>query len=126
VTDGLEIAHSQGALAWELKLASTLVEIDCRDSARNRLRDTLNRTSEGFGTRDYREAAARLGLVSLLHGRSRRAGSHTGAIKRRGGVRGACADLRRPPLQSGMAGLRPRVDIQQLAPKCRIASNGLS
>ena len=28
VTDGLEIAHSQGALAWELKLASTLVEID--------------------------------------------------------------------------------------------------
>jgi tetratricopeptide (TPR) repeat protein len=79
VTDGLEIAHSQGALAWELKLASTLVEIDCRDSARDRLRDILNRTSEGFGTRDYREAVARLGLVSLLHGRSRRAGSHSGA-----------------------------------------------
>jgi len=61
VIDGLEIAHSQGALAWELKLASTLVGIDDRDSARDRLRAILNRTSEGFGTRDYRDAIARLG-----------------------------------------------------------------
>ena len=61
VVDGLEIARSQGALAWELKLASTLVEIDDRDSAKDRLREILNRTSEGFGTRDYRGAVARLG-----------------------------------------------------------------
>jgi predicted ATPase/DNA-binding winged helix-turn-helix (wHTH) protein len=61
IVEGLEIARSQGALAWELKLASTLAGIDNRDSARNRLRDILNRTSEGFRTRDYRDAAARLG-----------------------------------------------------------------
>ena len=61
VIDGLEIARSQGALAWELKLASTLVGIDDGDSARDRLREVVNRTSEGFGTRDYRDAAARLG-----------------------------------------------------------------
>jgi predicted ATPase len=58
--DGLKIARSQGALAWELKLASTLVGIDNRDSARDRLREILNRTSEGFDTRDYRDAVARL------------------------------------------------------------------
>jgi predicted ATPase/DNA-binding winged helix-turn-helix (wHTH) protein len=61
VADGLEIARSQGALAWELKLASTLVGIDDRDSARARLREILNRTSEGFRTRDYRDAVALLG-----------------------------------------------------------------
>jgi hypothetical protein len=58
---GLKIARSQGALAWELKLASTLLGIDDGDSARNRLREILNRTTEGFGTRDYRDAVARLG-----------------------------------------------------------------
>jgi predicted ATPase/DNA-binding winged helix-turn-helix (wHTH) protein len=58
---GLEIACSQGALAWELKLASTLVGIDSRDSAKDRLRKILSRTSEGFGTRDYRDAVGRLG-----------------------------------------------------------------
>jgi len=61
MVDGLGIARSQGALAWELKLASTLVGIDDRDSAKNVLREILNRTSEGFGTRDYRDAVARLG-----------------------------------------------------------------
>jgi predicted ATPase/DNA-binding winged helix-turn-helix (wHTH) protein len=61
VVDGLELAYSQGALAWELKLASTLVGIDDRDSAGDRLREILNRTSEGFGTRDYRDAVAALG-----------------------------------------------------------------
>jgi hypothetical protein len=64
VVDGLKVARSQGALAWELRLASTLVGIDDRDSARERLREVLNRTSEGFGTRDYRDAAARLGQRS--------------------------------------------------------------
>jgi tetratricopeptide (TPR) repeat protein len=61
VVQGLEIARSQRALAWELKLASTLVAIDDRDSAKDRLREILNRTSEGFGTRDYRDAVASLG-----------------------------------------------------------------
>lgn len=64
VVDGLEIARSQGALAWELKLALTLVAIDDRDSARDRLRDILNRTTEGFGTQNYREAVAMLGRCS--------------------------------------------------------------
>jgi predicted ATPase/DNA-binding winged helix-turn-helix (wHTH) protein len=59
--DGLEIARSQGALAWELKLALALVDIDDGDSARDRLREVVNRTSEGFGTRDCRDAVARLG-----------------------------------------------------------------
>jgi len=61
VVDGLELARSQGALAWELKLASTLVRIDGRNSATETLRDILNRTTEGFGTRDYRDAIAKLG-----------------------------------------------------------------
>lgn len=61
VVDGLEIARSHGALAWELRLASTLVGIDSRDSAKDRLREILSRTSEGFGTRDYRDAVGRLG-----------------------------------------------------------------
>ena len=61
VVDGLKIARSQGALAWELRLASTLVGIDDRDSARERLREILNRTSEGVDTRDYRDAVAALG-----------------------------------------------------------------
>jgi predicted ATPase len=60
VIDGLEIARSQGALAWELRLASTLVEINDKDGTRDVLRDTLNRTREGFGTRDYRDAVGRL------------------------------------------------------------------
>lgn len=59
--DALEIARSQGALAWELKLASTLAGIDDRDNARERLREIVNRTSEGFGTRNYRDAVAMLG-----------------------------------------------------------------
>ena len=61
LVDGLEVARSQGALAWELKLVSTLAGIDRRDIVRERLRDTLSRTSEGFGTRDYRDAVARIG-----------------------------------------------------------------
>ena len=60
VVDGLEIARSQGALAWELKLASTLVGIDDGESARGRLGEILNRSTEGFGTRDYRDAVAGL------------------------------------------------------------------
>jgi predicted ATPase/DNA-binding winged helix-turn-helix (wHTH) protein len=61
VVDGLEVARSQGALAWELRLASTLVGIDGRNGATEKLRDILNRTTEGFGTRDYRDAVAKLG-----------------------------------------------------------------
>jgi predicted ATPase/DNA-binding winged helix-turn-helix (wHTH) protein len=62
--DALEIARSQGALAWELTLASTLAGIDNSGSARERLREIVNRTSEGFGTRNYREAVAVLGQCS--------------------------------------------------------------
>jgi hypothetical protein len=58
--DALEIARSQGAVAWELKLASTLAGIDDSGRARDRLREIVHCTSEGFGTRDYREAVATL------------------------------------------------------------------
>jgi hypothetical protein len=61
VNDGLKVARSQGALAWELKPASTLVGIDDRETARNSLREVLDRTSEGVNTRDYCDAVARLG-----------------------------------------------------------------
>jgi hypothetical protein len=60
VIDGLEIARSQGARAWELKLASALVAIDDRDSTRDRQRGTLDRISEGFGTQVHHDAVARL------------------------------------------------------------------
>jgi hypothetical protein len=59
--DALEIAHSQGALAWELKLTLTLARIDDSSGPREMLREIVNRTSEGFSTRDYREALAMLG-----------------------------------------------------------------
>jgi hypothetical protein len=58
--DGLEVARSQGALAWELRLATALVGIDGGQSSRDRLREILSCTSEGYGTRDYRDAVARL------------------------------------------------------------------
>jgi predicted ATPase/DNA-binding winged helix-turn-helix (wHTH) protein len=59
--DALEIAHSQGALAWELKLTLTLARIDDSSGPREMLREIVNRTSEGFSTRDYREALVMLG-----------------------------------------------------------------
>jgi hypothetical protein len=61
VVDGLEIARSQGALAWELRLGSALVGIDDRQGAADRLREILTRICEGRGTRDYRDALAKLG-----------------------------------------------------------------
>ena len=39
LVDGLEIARSQGALAWELKLALTREGIDDRESAKDILRE---------------------------------------------------------------------------------------
>ena len=62
LADGLETARAQGALGWELRLASTLVEIEDSVDARDTLREVLSRFQEGFGTNDYRRAAARLGL----------------------------------------------------------------
>jgi predicted ATPase/DNA-binding winged helix-turn-helix (wHTH) protein len=64
--DALEIARSQGALAWELKLASTLAGIDDGGGARDKLRAIVNRISEGFGTRNYSEAVAMLGQCSHI------------------------------------------------------------
>ena len=61
LADGLEIARAQGALAWELRLATTLAEIEDRVSARNTLRGVLDRIQEGFGTSDYLRAEAMLG-----------------------------------------------------------------
>jgi predicted ATPase/DNA-binding winged helix-turn-helix (wHTH) protein len=61
VVDGLEIARGQGALAWELRLASSLVDIADSADARGALRGVLDRFEEGFGASDYLRAAARLG-----------------------------------------------------------------
>ena len=55
-----------GALAWELKLASTLAGIDDGGGARDKLRAIVNRISEGFGTRNYSEAVAMLGQCSHI------------------------------------------------------------
>lgn len=62
LADGLKLARTQGALAWELRLASTLVEIEDSAAARDALQEVLSRIEEGFGTSDYRRAAARLSL----------------------------------------------------------------
>jgi predicted ATPase len=58
---GLGIARAQGALAWELRLASTLAEIEGSAATRETLRGVLDRVTEGFGTKDYLRAAALLG-----------------------------------------------------------------
>jgi predicted ATPase len=61
LANGLEIARAQGALAWELRLASTLAEIEDSVATRETLRGVLDRVTEGFGTNDYLRAAAMLG-----------------------------------------------------------------
>jgi predicted ATPase/DNA-binding winged helix-turn-helix (wHTH) protein len=73
VASGLEIARAQGALAWELRLASTLTEIQDTVGARDTLRRVLDRFQEGFGTNDYLRAVARLSpshRVSADHNRN--------------------------------------------------------
>ena len=60
LADGLKVARTQGALAWELRLASTHVEIEDNAAPRDTLRDVLSRVPEGFGTSDYLCAVARL------------------------------------------------------------------
>ena len=61
LADGLEIARTQGALAWELRLATTLAEIEDSVGTRETLRGVLDRIPEGSGTNDYLHAVARLG-----------------------------------------------------------------
>jgi hypothetical protein len=62
--DGLQIARSQGALAWELRLTLALVDIDKSSGAKDTLRDVLNRITEGFRTLDYRDAIAKGGSAA--------------------------------------------------------------
>ena len=57
---GLQTARAQGALAWELRLASTLVEIDEGKPAKIGLRRILDRVPEGFETLVYRNAVNKL------------------------------------------------------------------
>jgi predicted ATPase len=61
LAEGLKIARAQGALAWELRLASAHVEIENSAGARDTLRKVLSRVKEGFGTSDYLSAIATLG-----------------------------------------------------------------
>jgi predicted ATPase/DNA-binding winged helix-turn-helix (wHTH) protein len=60
LAEGLELARTQGALAWELRLATTLAGIEHSLTAQAGLREVLGRIQEGFGTCDYRTALARL------------------------------------------------------------------
>jgi predicted ATPase len=61
LADGFKVARAQGALAWELRLASTQLEIEDNAAARDTLHEVLDRVKEGFGTSDYLRAAAMLG-----------------------------------------------------------------
>ena len=61
LADGLRIARAQGALAWELRLASSFVEVEDSARARESLLEVLSQVQEGFGTSDYLRAVAKLG-----------------------------------------------------------------
>ncbi len=61
LADGLRIARVQGALAWELRLATTLAEIQDSVDARAALRVVLDKVQEGYVTNDYLRAVAGLG-----------------------------------------------------------------
>ncbi|HSZ52333.1 MAG TPA: hypothetical protein VK801_12235, partial [Caulobacteraceae bacterium] len=61
LAEGFRIAHAQGALAWELRLASAHAKIENSAGARDTLRKVLSRVKEGFGTSDYLNAIATLG-----------------------------------------------------------------
>ena len=66
--ESLSIASSQGALAWELRSATSLCRLLARKSisdARDVLEPVLERISEGFSTRDVREAASLLETLSV-------------------------------------------------------------
>ena len=60
----LELARAQGALSWELRTASSLVDLRSLRGrgaeARDRLAAVLDRFTQGRQTRDLAEAAARL------------------------------------------------------------------
>lgn len=58
--EGLKMAHGQGALSWELRLATALVQVDESSGPHDTLRDVMKRMSEGFAMSDYLRAAAML------------------------------------------------------------------
>jgi predicted ATPase/DNA-binding winged helix-turn-helix (wHTH) protein len=75
-----DMARQQGALSWELRAATSLARLwqtqGRRDDARNILRRTFSRFSEGFGTADLRQAS--LLLEELDNHPRTRAGNRTG------------------------------------------------
>jgi hypothetical protein len=77
----IEIARSQGALAWEFRLGSTLVTFDHSDSATERLREIVNRISEGCCTRDYRDAVAKLEGIGVRYLRPQSTGKCDRSMK---------------------------------------------
>jgi len=64
LTEALDLARAQSALAWELRstmvLARLLCEDDQRDQARHALALVYNRFTEGFDTADLKLARALL------------------------------------------------------------------
>jgi predicted ATPase len=68
--DSIEVARSQGALAWELRTAISLAHLR-QDQGRvgeayDLLRSVHGRFSEGYGTRDLKAAKSLLDELSLL------------------------------------------------------------
>ncbi len=59
--EALDVSRRQGAFAWELRAATTLADLYLREgklqAARNLLAPTVKRATEGFETRDFRQAA---------------------------------------------------------------------
>jgi hypothetical protein len=64
LSEALKLAREQGALAWELRIASSLVDVLLLESrgqeARTMLGGVISRFSEGFATVDLVSAGERL------------------------------------------------------------------
>jgi hypothetical protein len=68
LTGALQLARQQGALAWELRIASSLFDVLLLESrhaeARSILTEVLSKFSEGFTTADLMAASAKLEIRS--------------------------------------------------------------
>ena len=65
--EALTIARRQGALAWELRAATTLAELLLSEGQGQKARDLLApavaRVTEGFDTGDFRQATALMASI---------------------------------------------------------------
>jgi hypothetical protein len=84
LTQALTVARRQSALAWELRIAMTMVRCQAKqgrsDDARQLLASTYGRFTEGFETADL--TAARLLLQNLDNAMAQEAASKRSQIRR--------------------------------------------